>query len=195
MEIPLHNRLELADSAPALMKWGIAAGTAYWASVPMAVQVLLILMVADYVTGIVSGFVRGKLSSEVGFRGLAKKLLVLLLIAVCHWVEKSVGIDTGLSKIVAIGYCFNETVSIIENTARSGVKIPSQLVEALIKAKSFKAATPEQLERLQADEVVAVRSVETKTRVTERTERTEIVTPPATHAAPPVAEEQKIGQS
>ncbi len=153
-------------SLPAAFKWGAAFVVADWVHVPGLMRALIICMLIDYGTGVVSAFVRKELSSWAGLRGLAKKVLILTVLLTAHILEKTSGIELNFEQIGALAYLVNEIVSIIENCAKAGIPIPSQLVEALLSFKRLKVtqATAEQLSQLSGDvkldAVVTVKKIE-----------------------------------
>lgn len=126
---------------------------------PSAVQLLIVLMGFDFMTGLISGFVRQKLSSDVGFRGIAKKLLALILLLLLHILEQAMGTPFQIEKIGALAFAINEIISIVENCAAAGVPIPVQVVEALLNAKKLRRlATKEQLAALGESEADGISS-------------------------------------
>lgn len=89
---------------------------------------LIIFMTLDYVTGIMCAIVDKKLSSAVGFRGIFKKMLIVLLVGVAHIVDLHVvGAGNALRSAVACFYLSNEGVSLLENAAHLGLPIPEKL--------------------------------------------------------------------
>ena len=89
---------------------------------------LLILMTIDYVTGIMCAIVDKQLSSAVGFKGICKKVLILMLVGVVHIVDMHVvGTGEALRSAVICFYLSNEGVSVLENAGRLGLPIPEKL--------------------------------------------------------------------
>lgn len=89
---------------------------------------LLILMVLDYVTGIMCAIVDKQLSSAVGFKGIFKKVLIIMLVGVAHIVDMHVvGTGEALRSAVICFYLSNEGVSVLENAGRLGLPIPEKL--------------------------------------------------------------------
>lgn len=78
---------------------------------------LLAFVVIDYITGIMCAVLDKKLSSEVGFRGIFKKVLIFALVAVGHIVDQNViGDGSVIRTAVIFFYLSNEGISILENT-------------------------------------------------------------------------------
>lgn len=99
-------------------------------------QVLLIFVIVDYLTGVIAGGTNGKLSSKVGFRGILKKVMIFVIVAVAHWVDIVVGSATGeeiaiFRDATIFFYVANELLSIIENAGEMGVPIPEKLMNAV----------------------------------------------------------------
>lgn len=94
---------------------------------------LLIALIAficlDYVTGILVGAVKHKLNSVVGFKGLAKKAFILIVVAVAHIIDAQVlgGTASILRSAMCCLYIANEGLSILENGGKLGVKYPKKL--------------------------------------------------------------------
>ena len=93
---------------------------------------LLIFMVLDYITGLMCAIADKKLSSAVGFRGICKKVLILMLVGVAHIVDLHVvGTGDALRSAVVCFYLSNESVSMLENAAHLGLPIPEKLKSVL----------------------------------------------------------------
>jgi toxin secretion/phage lysis holin len=90
-------------------------------------QVLLALSVIDYLTGMLASTVEGKLSSKVGFKGAAKKLMIFCLVAVGHLVDKLLGDGSMVQNAIIFFYAGNELLSILENAGRTGLPVPDQI--------------------------------------------------------------------
>ena len=93
---------------------------------------LLILMVMDYVTGVMCAVIDRELSSSVGFRGIFKKVLILMLVGVAHIVDLHV-VRSGeaLRSAVICFYLSNEGLSLLENAAHIGLPIPDKMKDVL----------------------------------------------------------------
>ena len=89
---------------------------------------LLIFMILDYVTGLMCAVADKKLSSAVGFKGICKKVLIVMLVGVAHVVDMYVvGSGNALRSAVVCFYLSNEGVSMLENAAHLGLPIPEKL--------------------------------------------------------------------
>ena len=93
---------------------------------------LMVLMTLDYVTGVMCAIVDKKLSSAVGFKGICKKVLILMLVGVANIVDVHVvGAGNALRSAVVCFYLSNEGVSMLENASRLGLPIPEKLKDIL----------------------------------------------------------------
>ena len=93
---------------------------------------LIAFVVIDYITGVMCAIVDKKLSSEVGFRGIFKKVLIFSLVAIGNIVDQSViGDGSVIRTAVIFFYLSNEGVSILENAAHIGLPVPQKLKNIL----------------------------------------------------------------
>lgn len=93
---------------------------------------LIAFVVIDYLTGIMVAVIERKLSSEVGFRGIFKKVLIFSLVAVAHIIDsKLIQNGSAVRTAVIFFYLSNEGISIIENAAKIGLPIPVKLKDVL----------------------------------------------------------------
>ena len=93
---------------------------------------LIIFMALDYITGLMCAVIDKKLSSAVGFKGICKKVLILMLVGVAHIVDLHVvGTGDALRSAVVCFYLSNESVSMLENAAHLGLPIPEKLKSVL----------------------------------------------------------------
>ena len=93
---------------------------------------LIVFMVLDYITGLMCAVMDKKLSSAVGFRGICKKVLILMLVGVSNIIDiHVVGQGSALRGAVIAFYLSNEGLSLLENTAYIGLPIPDKLREIL----------------------------------------------------------------
>lgn len=99
-------------------------------------EILLVFIVADYVTGLIASGVEGKLSSKVGSKGIFKKVMVLVMVAVANFADQLLNTGSALRDATALFYVTNELLSIIENAGRSGVPVPEVLKKAVTALQS-----------------------------------------------------------
>lgn len=98
---------------------------------------LIAFMALDYITGVVVAIIEKRLSSEVGFRGLAKKFLILVFVAVGHIADAYIlgGAPAAMSAVMLF-YIANEGISIIENAASLGLPVPKKLTSIMEQIKN-----------------------------------------------------------
>lgn len=93
---------------------------------------LIVFVLTDYVTGFASAVVRKELSSSVGFKGLARKVLIFLIVGIANVLDVYVlGANAVLRTAVILFYMCNEGLSIIENAGEIGLPIPKKLKDVL----------------------------------------------------------------
>ena len=93
---------------------------------------LMAFVVIDYITGVMCAISDKTLSSEVGFRGICRKVLIFLLVGIGHIVDAQViGSGGVLRTAVIFFYLSNEGVSLIENAAHLGLPVPDKLKAVL----------------------------------------------------------------
>lgn len=99
-----------------------------------AFKCLIVIMVLDYITGVIAN--RVNLDSKIGFKGIAKKVMILALVAVGAQVDKAMGTDGYICRtLVTMFYIANESLSIVENSAKMGLPVPQKLIDCLEQLK------------------------------------------------------------
>ena len=89
---------------------------------------LIVFMVLDYITGLMCAIADKKLSSAVGFRGICKKVLILMLVGVANIMDVHViGTGSAVRGAVICFYLSNEGLSLLENAGHIGLPIPEKL--------------------------------------------------------------------
>ncbi|MDH6367124.1 MULTISPECIES: phage holin family protein [unclassified Breznakia] len=102
----------------------------------VAVVTLCAFMALDYATGVIVGFTNDKLSSAVGFKGLAKKMLIILILIGAVQLDRLQGTGQWIFRtLVCYFYIANEGISLIENAGNLGLPIPGKLKKALEQLK------------------------------------------------------------
>lgn len=93
---------------------------------------LIAFVVIDYITGVMCAVADKNLSSEVGFKGICRKVLIFLLVGVGHIIDTQViGAGSVLRTAVIFFYISNEGVSLVENAAHLGLPVPAKLKTVL----------------------------------------------------------------
>ncbi len=101
----------------------------------MGLQSLIVIVVIDYVTGIMKAITNKNLNSYIGWRGLMKKCGVFITIIVSVQIEHITGQPETIHNLVAFAFITNEAISILENLIEIGVPVPEVLIKFLKKMK------------------------------------------------------------
>ena len=100
---------------------------------------LLIMMGIDYLSGVFVAITRKQVSSEIGFKGIFKKCLILCMVAMGVVVDNMLNIEQEFCRMLVIYfYIANEGISIIENASNLGLPVPQKLKDALIQIQNKK---------------------------------------------------------
>lgn len=104
--------------------------------IDIAMKSLLIVIVIDYITGVMSAIYNKKLNSNIGLKGILKKFSYLIIVSLSVILDRIVG-DTGAIRTLVI-YFFvaNDGISIVENIGKMGVPLPKKLTEVLEQLRS-----------------------------------------------------------
>ncbi|WP_350336776.1 phage holin family protein [[Clostridium] symbiosum] len=93
---------------------------------------LVVFVAVDYITGVMCAVADRKLSSEVGFKGICRKVLIFLLVGIANILDVQViGTGSVLRTAVIFFYISNEGVSLLENAAHLGLPIPEKMKAVL----------------------------------------------------------------
>lgn len=96
------------------------------------IYALIAFVVLDYVTGVLLAIHEKKISSEIGFRGISKKITIFILVAVGHVIDQYViGTGSSLRTMLIMFYLSNEGISIIENAGAIGLPFPQKLKDVI----------------------------------------------------------------
>ena len=93
---------------------------------------LIAFVVVDYLTGVMCAIADHSLSSEVGFKGICRKVLIFLLVGIANILDVQViGSGSVLRTAVVFFYISNEGISLLENAGHLGLPIPAKMKEVL----------------------------------------------------------------
>lgn len=99
----------------------------------VAIGILIVFMCLDYATGVIAAYQNNLLNSEVGFKGLVKKFMILVILIVAVMLDRLMNTGTWVFRtLVCYFYIANEGISLLENVSNLGVKIPDKLKDALV---------------------------------------------------------------
>lgn len=130
----MTNKLAAVNSMFAVIGTVIAKALGGW---DLALQVLVALVVLDYATGVLVAIFEKKLSSAIGGKGIAKKVMIFALVYVAVSVDQATNTDI-IRLLTIMFYIANEGISVLENAGKLGVPYPAKLknILAQLKAKS-----------------------------------------------------------
>lgn len=98
---------------------------------------LITFIVIDYLTGLMVAVLEHKLSSDVGFRGIFKKVLIFALVGIGNMIDVYlIGEGSAVRTAIIFFYVSNEGISIVENAAKVGLPVPQKLLDVLAQIKS-----------------------------------------------------------
>ena len=105
----------------------------FWGGFDGFLYALIVFVVLDYFTGLLAAGVRRELSSEIGFKGIAKKACIFILVGLANIVDTQViGNGSAIRTAVIFFYLSNEGLSILENSAIIGLPVPEKLKDMLL---------------------------------------------------------------
>lgn len=111
---------------------GITTGLVYlFGGFDVALSCLVIAIALDYISGLIKAFYTKQLSSKIGFKGLLKKIGILILVMVSVLVDRVAGNTGAVRTLVIYYFVANEGLSIVENLAETNIPIPAVLKRAL----------------------------------------------------------------
>lgn len=102
----------------------------------IALQILLIVIVLDYITGVCKAIYNRKMNSKVGAKGIIKKLGYLIVVAVSVELDRITGNTGAIRTLVIYFFVANEGISILENWGGMGLPLPQKLTDTLEQLKN-----------------------------------------------------------
>ena len=125
----MENILNWIKGATAVIG-GIAAYI--WGGWDPLIIVLVAMVSIDYITGVINAGLQHGLSSQVGFKGLLKKIVIFMIVAVGTLIDRIIpATNAAVRTAVCMYYIANEGLSILENAAEMGLPLPSALKKVL----------------------------------------------------------------
>lgn len=100
-------------------------------------MVLVIFMAIDYLTGLINATIQNKLNSKIGYNGIKKKGLILIVLVVAVLLDRLINKNIWVFRtLVCYFYIANEGISILENCGKCGVPLPQKLLDTLEQLKN-----------------------------------------------------------
>lgn len=104
----------------------------FWGGMDNLFIALLVFAAVDYATGVLAAIIRKKLNSQIGFKGIARKIFMFLIVGVANVIDvRLIQTGSGVRTAAILFYIANEGVSLMENAARCGLPIPKRLKDIL----------------------------------------------------------------
>lgn len=107
----------------------------YLGGLDIALKSLLIMIIIDYLTGVLSAIYNKKINSKIGFKGIIKKVSYLFIIALSVIIDNVLGQTGTIRTLVIYFFVANDGISILENVAEMGVPLPQKLIDTLEQLK------------------------------------------------------------
>ena len=123
------NNFTLSASAIVGFIAGIMGG---W---DLLLKTMITFIILDYFTGILKGIYTNNLSSEIGYKGIIKKVMMLIIISLAHALQTSINTDIPVREFVITFFLANEGLSILENAAGCGLPLPQKLKDLLVQLR------------------------------------------------------------
>lgn len=99
------------------------------------VQIFVLFIIIDYLTGLIKAWINKEMSSQKGLRGIVKKLALISLVVVAEKIDVLISGNDFVRNTILYSLITNETISILENAGMMGLPIPKQFYQALDKLK------------------------------------------------------------
>lgn len=110
---------------------GIGALVGFLGGLDQLLTALIVLIILDYVSGFLGAAVHGQLKSNTGFKGIAKKVFILFLVAAAHVIDGIIGTNAMFREAVLFFFIANELLSLVENAGNIGLPVPKILNKAV----------------------------------------------------------------
>lgn len=107
----------------------------YLGGFDVALKSLIIIIIIDYITGVLSAVYNKKLSSKIGFKGILKKFAYLFIVALSVVLDRILGNTGTVRNLVIYFFVANDGISILENVAEMNIPLPKKLTEILEQLK------------------------------------------------------------
>ena len=97
-------------------------------------KTLIMMVIIDYITGVLSAIYNKKVSSSIGYKGIIKKICIFLIVFVAAQIDSCLGSELIRNLTIAF-YISNESISVLENVGQTGVEYPQKLKDILYQLK------------------------------------------------------------
>lgn len=103
--------------------------------IDISFKTLCIIMILDYISGVISAIYNKKLNSKIGFKGILKKCIYIIVIILATLLDNLLGQSGAIRTVVIYFFVANDGISILENVAETNVTLPKKLIEVLEQLK------------------------------------------------------------
>ena len=134
--------MELKDILKYIAAIGGSLVTYLFGGWPALIQILVAFVVIDYITGVLAAAYHGKLDSNIGLKGIAKKVFIFVIVACGHLVDNAMGTQDLVRDAAIYFYMANELLSILENAGEIGLPVPDILKKSIDTLKGKEKDTP-----------------------------------------------------
>ena len=130
----------------------------FYGDINVLVITALSFIVIDYITGVLVAISKHKLNSAIGFKGIAKKCWILIMIGVGNLLDNALNLNGVIKTLVCTFYIANEGISILENGGKLGIPIPQKVLRVLktLKERADKEEEEDITEGKKGDDTGAV---------------------------------------
>lgn len=133
-------------------------------------DIMLIIMALDYITGVGAAFKTKTISSSIGYTGLLKKASIIIIVILAAQMDKMIGSNNNLFRNgTALSFTVNDALSILENTGRMGIRLPAFLKTAFIKLQRSNEAKLDDL--MTSENIDDARNLQNHTRASKKADQ------------------------
>lgn len=100
----------------------------------MLLKTIVILAILDYVTGLLKGIYNKRLSSEIGYKGIVKKVMMFIVICAAYTLQNAVANNIPLREITIMFFIANEGISLLENASEL-IPVPKKVKDVLLQIR------------------------------------------------------------
>ncbi|WP_300347555.1 phage holin family protein [Clostridium sp.] len=102
-------------------------------------RILVVVIILDYISGVLKGYINKELSSDIGFKGIARKAMIFFILILSVMLDRLLNTGTWVFRtITCYFYIANEGISLLENGVALGAPVPDKLKDALIQLRDIK---------------------------------------------------------
>lgn len=123
------------EKANGIWSMCIAIFTYLLGGIDNTIKIFFILLIIDYITGILKAIYNKKLNSTIGVKGIVKKVVYICIVALATQIDLILGSTGAIRTIILYFFIANEGLSIIENAGKMGIKLPKKLTDVLEQLK------------------------------------------------------------